>query len=554
VRKGQGHFADVAIRYAEQVVAGEILVGQQIRSSCAGFLHDIQGDTWVFSANHVERVCAFAQTFPYLEGELAQQGKTLTLEPWQIWILAALFGLLGQDGLRKHREAFLLIPRKNGKSTLAAAIALYMLVADNEPRAQVFIGANSKQQADYCFQPCRDMATRARGFTRHWGASVTVSKIVLQDGSYLERTIRKPGDGGNPHCAILDEAHENDSADQRLTMTTGMGARRQPLLVTITTAGTNTAGPCRDLQLYSEQILAGELEQPRHFSAIYTIDKGDNWQDFAVWLKANPNAGVSVPVETIRGYHKTALDKPSERVNLLTKHLNIWQSSSEAWVNMREWDDNMTAPPLADLEPGLPAWIGCDLSKLLDTTAIVLLVQRGDELLAYPFIFLPEMAVDRSAKNASAYREWADKGHLILTPDEETDFGAVEAKLIELSARFNVQGIAMDQWQAAMMSQRLAQQGLSVLTYPQNYQNMHPAMTRFEKQLALGKLKVANNPMFRWMAGNVCAGHYGEFIKPVKPARRDHAKIDAFVSLMMALGLATKEVAAPREVWMEMLD
>lgn len=330
MRAGMGHYADVAVRYAEQVVSGDVIACEQIRASCRLFLADIQGKDWTFNAAKVERVCIFAEKSPYLEGELAAQRRTLRLEPWQVWILAALFGLVDEHGLRKHREAFIFIPRKNGKSTFAACIALYMLVADYEPRAQVYIGANNLQQADYCFQPCRETALRTPGFAQHWGATITKKKIELKDGSFLERMIGKPGDGGNPHCAILDEAHENDSDDQRLTMKTGMGARAQPLLVTITTAGFNTAGPCRDLQQYAEQVLAGELTNPRLFSAIYTLDRGDDWRDFEVWKKANPNVGVSFPEETLREFHRTALDKPSEKPKLLTKHLNVWQSSSDA--------------------------------------------------------------------------------------------------------------------------------------------------------------------------------------------------------------------------------
>jgi phage terminase large subunit-like protein len=554
VRQGKGHFADVAVRYAEQVVAGEIVACQNIKLSCAAFLADVKGDTWTFHAGKVERVCRFAETFPYLEGPLASKRLLLRLEPWQVWILAALFGLVDQHGLRKHREAFIEIPRKNGKSTFAAVVALYMLVADAEARAQVYIGANNLQQADFCFQPCREMATRAKGFTGHWGAVVTKKKIELPDGSFLERMIGKPGDGGNPHCAILDEAHENDSDDQRLTMKTGMGAREQPLLVTITTAGFNTAGPCRDLEGYSVQILAGELKNDRHFSAIYGIDKEDDWRDFEVWKKANPNVGVSFSVETLREFYQTALDKPSEKPKLLTKHLNVWQSSSNAWVNMKDWDDNATAPALEELPKGLRAWIGCDLSKLLDTTAIVLLVEHESKLYAYPTIFLPKMAIEREAKNANAYREWGDAGHITLTEDEETDFAAVEQHIRNLCEQFNVQSVGMDQWQASYLSQRLFQDSVPIITYPQNYQNIHPAMSKFEKELALGNLKVANNPCFRWMAGNVCAKYHGEFMKAVKPDRRPHAKIDAFVSLMMAVGLSIRDEVKPRKIEMFVLD
>lgn len=266
MRKGKSHFADVAVRYAEQIVAGEIPACWQIQTSCRFFLDDVAGDTWTLNAAKVERVCRFAETFPYLEGPLAAKKLTLRLEPWQVWILAALFGLVDSDGHRKHREAFIEIPRKNGKSTFAAVIALYMLVADYGARAQVYIGASNRNQASYCFEPCRDMALRSTGFVTHYGVAVTKQKVETRDGSFLERMIGDPPDGSNPHLAILDEAHENHNfSKQRKTMQTGMGARTQPLLITITTAGFNEAGDCRLLQAQCEQVLAGELTDARRF-------------------------------------------------------------------------------------------------------------------------------------------------------------------------------------------------------------------------------------------------------------------------------------------------
>lgn len=560
MRQGKGAFADVAIRYAEQVVAGLIPACWQIKKSCERFLDDVESDAWTLNAGKVERVCLFAETFPYLEGTLATKRLKLRLEPWQVWILASIFGLVDADGFRKHREAFIFTPRKNGKSTFAAVIALYMLVADYEQRAQVYIGATALNQADFCFQPCRDMALRAPGFAQHWGARVTKKKIELPDGSFLERMIGDPPDGSNPHLAILDEAHENHNfARQRETMRTGMGARTQPLLVTITTAGFNEAGDCRTLQSQCEQILAGELTDARRFSAIYTIDKGDDWRDFEVWKKANPNVGVSFTEARLRELYQTAMDVPSEKPGLLTKHLNVWQSSSDAWVNMRDWDANADALPFDRvINQGYKAHIGVDMSKVVDVTAIGLLVDvpadTGLEHHFYPFFFLPQMAVQRQPKNAMAYQEWESDGHLILTPDEETDFAAVEAKLRELAGQFNVQGIAFDQWQAAMMAQRLGQDGLPVVTYPQNFSNLHPPMSRFEKLIALGQIKHNGNRMMRWMAGNVVAQRRDEFMKPAKPPRRDEAKIDGFVSLIMALGLASVAAPTPMEVWLDVLD
>lgn len=552
MRRHRAPFASTAEQYAGEVLAGTVPACRQIQQSCRRFLEDVNGERWVFNANLVERVCRFVELLPHTEGKLA--GQPIRLEPWQVWILAAIFGLIDQDGLRKHKEVFALIPRKNGKSTIAAAIALYMLVADGEAGAQVYIGANSEKQANFCFLPAKKMAQRARGLPETFGLTVNASSLVNADGGYLQRIIGKPGDGSNPHCAILDEAHENDTAEQYDTMKTGMGARRQPLLITITTAGTNTAGPCRELQLYAEQVLGGQTENERLFAAIYTIDKEDDWKDITSWRKANPNIGVAFPEQVLADYLADALARPAKKVTLCTKHLNLWQSSASAWVNMAQWEAAGTAPPYDQVvNRGYRAWLGIDLSTQIDITALSLAVQLPDGKRAlYPFLFLPHAATQAS-KNAALYADWAAKGFLRECEGEALDYRVIADSARDIMAGFDIQGIAFDQWQGQMMAQQLAQDIIPLVQVKQTYSDMDAVMVEFEGLLAKGVLIHPNNPALNWMAQNIACATRGEQMRPVKPHGQPHLKIDGMIASLMAIGMSMQESEATPEPFIMVL-
>lgn len=549
---GTSSYADAAFAYAHSIISGERSACLQIKQACQRFLDDTQGERWTFNTAKAHRACAFIELLPHTEGALA--GQPIKLEPWQVWIICAIFGLVDAQGFRKHTEVLALVPRKNGKSTLAAGIALYMLVADGEPGAQVYIGANSEKQANFCFKPARLMASRAHGFTKRFRCEVNAGSITLPDGSFLQRMIGKPGDGSNPHCAILDEAHENNTSDQYDTMKTGMGARRQPLLVTITTAGTNTAGPCRELQLYAEQVLSGAQSNDRLFAAIYTIDKDDDWKNIETWKKANPNYGVSFGLDKLEGYLNDAMARAAKKVGLCTKHLNVWESAASAWINMAHWDACATAPAFEDvINKGMTSWLALDISTKMDMTAAVLLVKLPDGKFAlYPFLHLPHAATETS-KNSAAYQEWVEAGHVHASEGNATDFAAVNAKCRELMKQFDVRSIAYDQWQGHQLAQQLADDLKPIYEYKQTFTQMHPVMVEVEAMLAEGKLLHTDNPAFNWMAKNICAAVRGNQMRPVKPHNQDHLKIDGLVASLMAVGLSIQDPAPTFEVWMDFL-
>ena len=545
--EGDGPFTRKAVEYAEQVVAGSIVVCLQIRQACQLFLDEIDGEDWEFRPAAVERVCKFIELLPHSKGTWASKRETLRLEPWQVWILAAIFGFVDPaSGYRKVTEALLLIPRKNGKSTFAAGIANYMAFLDGEAGAEVWIGANSKDQADACFQPCRQMVIRAPQFAEAAGIDVNAQSIVQPStGSFIKSMIAKPGDGSNPHCAIMDEAHENDSSDQYDTMKTGMGARTQPLLLTITTAGFNLAGPCRQLQVDAEQVLAGNVRKPNLFAAIFTIDADDDWTDFEVWKKANPNYGVALSTTYVSNQYRDALTKPAEKAKLLTKHLNVWENSTSGWLGQLDWQACKSDRSLESLH-GSPAYLAYDVSTQTDISALVLCVMEEGRPHVFPFFFLPEGAV-RGSKNAEAYRSWSSAGHILLTPGNATDFLSIKGQIDKLVSQFDIKGVAYDQWQGHKMAQEIQDEypNISVHKFAQNTGNYNPVMLAFEALVVDHKLRHNDNPCMNWMASNVSIkANSANHLFPNKPDKQYHLKIDGIVAALMAYALVMNEQEA----------
>ncbi|MFR7889451.1 MAG: terminase large subunit domain-containing protein, partial [Bilophila wadsworthia] len=286
---------EAALRYARDVVAGRILACKWVILACKRQLDDLErwdgvdGAPYFFDRAAAERVIKFEEMMPHVKGEWARKRMTLKLEPWQKFILSTLFGWKrAKDGLRRFREAYIEVPRKNGKSCFVAPMGLYMLVADGEEGAEVYSGATTEKQAWEVYGPAQIMAKRAEGFMEHYGVDVRAKNMnLIGSASRFEPLIGDPGDGASPHCAIVDEYHEHDSPRLYDTMITGMGARRQPLIIVITTAGFNLGGPCYDMRLRAGKVLDRTLQDEELFAVVYTIDADDDWKSPEALRKAN---------------------------------------------------------------------------------------------------------------------------------------------------------------------------------------------------------------------------------------------------------------------------
>lgn len=539
-------YADRATDYARGVVTGKVAACEDVKAACRRHIDWIGDGQWVFDEGRANRVCAIIECFRHIKGQWASRRETIRLEDWQCFVVCSLFGWVDGDGLRVFRQAYIKIPRKNSKSTLAAAIGLVMAFADDEAGAEVYSGATSEKQALEVFTPARLMAQG--DFAEAFGLDVRAKSILAPDLSRFLPVIGKPGDGSSPHCAIIDEYHEHATAEQYDTMVTGMGARAQPLALVITTAGANIAGPCYDLEKRAGMILRGLVRDDSFFALMYGIDRDDDWRNYEVWKKANPNYSVSVSERYLRDRYEEALSWPSKQGVNLTKHLNIWVSSKDAWLNRAKWDLCARAGATEEDYNGCSAWIGCDLASNIDLAAIVARVEGPDgKAIRFPRFYVPSSALQPGGKNTSAYADWAAAGHLTVTDGDEIDFEFIERDIRHWLSLFRVEAIGFDPWQSRDMMQRLLKDGAPVVEFQMRAANMTPVMIDVEGQVEGGRYLHPAHPVLDWMAGNVVQRlGAGESRYPIKPPGQDHLKIDGVVAALMADGLAMA-AEPPRE-------
>nr|WP_245528518.1 terminase TerL endonuclease subunit [Desulfarculus baarsii] len=483
-----------------------------------------------------DRVCRFASNMVHVKGR-EWAGKKLVLENWQCFLLGVTFGWLRKsDGLRRFREIYAEIPRKAGKSVLGACLGLYMFAADGEPGAEVYSGATSEKQAWEVFGPARQMCLKNPSFISHFGIHVGAKNLhILDNASKFEPVIGKPGDGASPHCAIVDEYHEHQTPDLYDTMLTGMGARSQPMLAVITTAGVDTSGPCYAKRDEAVKVLEGTLENDQLFTVIYTIDDGDDWTDWVSWEKANPNLGVSIYPDFLRARRKEAIQIASRQNILKCKHLNVWSNAGSAWINMVKWNACRADVSLDDFA-GEPCWVGVDLASKVDLTAMVLIFKRGDEFYLFGRHYLPEETV--TLPENAHYQRWTAEGHLVATPGARTDYRYLMDDLLAYADRFSIRELAYDPREAEMLMQEIRERvSFSCIEINQSPAFISEPMKEFEALYLSGKLHHDGDPLLTWQASNVVLR--STRTKAYYPGKeRAENKIDGIVAAIMALSRA----------------
>ena len=533
--------------YARDVVSGKQIACGWVMKACQRHLDDLERSKsedypFRFDKEKATRVINFIELLPHTKGRWASKRERIKLEPWQCFIVGCLFGWLRkEDGFRRFDEAYLEITRKQGKSLKGAGIGLYMQLADGEYGAEVYSGATTEKQAWEVFRPARLMVKRTPDLLEHFGVEVNAASLIrMEDFSKFEPLIGNPGDGSSPNCAIIDEFHEHKSPDQYDTMQTGMGAREQPLMLVITTAGNNLAGPCYEKHLEMQKILDGVLEADNVFGLIYTLDEEDDWKDPAVWPKANPNLGVSVEKRYLEAQVARAIRSPSKQTGVKTKHFNIWAGARSAFINMEQWKKGADAGlSLADFE-GQDGMVGLDVATRIDIAARVSLFWRDIEGLrhyfAFPHFYLPEEACD-TAKNAKIYQGWAEGDHIQLMDGAEIELSEVQADVLELRSVLRLKELVYDPWQATQIAQAVRKEGVEAVQYNNTVANLSPPMRELEGALASGRFHHPDNPVFNWMASNLVAKEDAK--QNVFPRREtDESKIDGMVALLFAMGRA----------------
>lgn len=541
-------FCKVAAKYEADVLSGKVLACEFVKKAVRRNQEDRrrykEHGLYAFSESEGSRVCKFIELLTHTKGALA--GQKIKLEPWQVWILTTIFGWRRRsDGGRRFRRVYIEVPRGNGKSCLSSGVALYCLLADREPGAEVYSFATTRDQAKIVFGDAKQMCVANQALRQNFGLEVLANALYVPRTNSTFQAKSAEGstlDGLNTHFACVDELHAHKTRAVYDVVETSMGKRLNSLLWVITTAGFDTSGICYEVRTMVRGVLDGTIDDETQFGVIYTIDEDDDWTTEEALIKANPNWGVSVMPEVIIPLQKKAMAIASATNNFKTKHLDVWCAAGTAWMDLVAWKRCGHVRDLDDML-GKPCVIGLDLGAKNDVTAKVIVFKEQDESGKPRFyvstkLYLPEVAIEKSTN--SQYQGWADTGAITVTGGAMTDLSRIEEEIREDLSRYDVQAIAYDPWQATQLAVNLSEDGAPMVEYRNTIQNVSEPMKWLEALVQDGKLTHDENPAMDWMMGNVVAKlDAKDNIYPRK--ERYEQKIDGPVALIYGLAMCLSE-------------
>lgn len=491
-----------------------------------------------------DRAVAFINSLKHTKG--IWYGKNFKLLPWQDKIVRDLFGTLKPNGYRQYNTAYVEIPKKQGKSELAAAIALYLTCADNEYGAEVYGCASDRQQASIVFDVAVDMIKQCPALMKRCKIIASQKRIVylplnsfyqvLSSDSYTKH-------GLNVHGVIFDELHAQPNRALYDVMLTGSGdARKQPLFFLITTAGTDRNSICYEVHQKAQDIIDGRKVDDSFYPCIYGLAEEDDWTDERNWYKANPSLDITVDIEKVRQAFVSAKENPAEENLFRQLRLNQWVKQSVRWMPMDKWDQCAFAIDFERLK-GRTCYAGLDLSSTTDITALSLVFPPEDEEDKYtivPYFWLPEETIPlRVRRDHVPYDTWEKKGLVMTTEGNVVHYGYIENFIEQLGQIYNIKEIAYDRWGAVQMVQNLEGMGFRIVPFGQGFRDMSPPTKELMKLVLEQKIAHGGNEVLRWMMDNIFvrtdpAGN----IKPDK--EKSTEKIDGAIATIMALDRALR--------------
>lgn len=496
-----------------------------------------------------EHVITFVEGLcKHSKGEWA--GRPLLLEEWQREVLRVAFGWMRSDGTRRFRIVYVEIPRKNGKSELAAALGLYLLVADQEPGAEVYSSATKKDQAKIVHDTATAMV-RASGELKRWVKVQRNNLSCERLGSKFAPLSADAGtlDGLNPHGNIVDELHAHRDRGVWDVLDTAMGARRQPLTIAITTAGVYEPESIGWQQHeHAVKVLDQAIEDDAFFAFIACADAEDDWTAPETWAKANPNFGISVKPEYLEGQAAKALTQPSFTNTFLRLHLNRWTQQQDRWLSLEAWnacDVTLTPAEMREREAslrGARCFAGLDLSTKIDISALALWFPEALTLVCR-FWCPEERIMERARKDRVPYDVWQSEGWLTATSGSVIDYDVVRADIDALGDLFAIQQVAFDPWNASQLATQLTGDGFTMVETRQGYKTLSEPSKEFEKLITARTMRHGGNPVMRWMVSNVGKkSDENENIRPVKTSETQ--RIDGVVATIMALSRSIVDASA----------
>lgn len=522
------------IQYAEDVLSGKIVTGHYIKLAAERFFRLMYDGRYEFREDKVEQVCEFISIIHHYTGKHA--GKPFILEAWQEWIVASMYGFyLKGTNERLVQSAYIEMARKQGKSAFASALCLYHLIADGEMNAEVYMAANSKDQAKVSFNMASNfskMLDPGKEFldpyrdTIKYERTLSFLKVLAADSSKL--------DGPNASMYLIDEYHAAKNSGVKDVLQSSQGMRENPMAVIITTAGFDRLGVCYQYREMCTEVVSGLKEDDTLFIAIYCLDKEDDWKDEAVWVKSNPNLGVTVQTKYLKTQVRKAINTPSDEVGIKTKNLNIWCDAEKTWIK----DDYiLSASANVNLEEynGLDCFIGVDLSSTSDLTSFSVMIPSTEKMVWKTFYFLPEAALTEK-RFKELYGEWARQGALCITPGNVVDYDFILNKIMEIGQILNIVTIGYDSWNATQFVINCTEKGLPMEPYSQSIGNFNKPTKELERLMLSGVAVIDNNIITRHCFRNVVMAR--DKNGNTKPSKQyEEKKIDGVIAMIEALGV-----------------
>lgn len=508
-----------------------------------------------YDKKKADRAVTFIENLCHTKGKWA--GTPFWLLPWQEQLIRDIFGIVKADGNRQFRTAFVEICKKVGKSELAAAVALYLLYADNEPSAEVYGAAADRQQASIVFDVAKQMVEMSPALMKRSKLMGATKRIVNYSNAGYYQVLSAEVGGKHRFSVsglVFDEIHTQPNRQLYDVLTKGSSdARQNPLHFIITTAGNDRHSIAYELHTKAVDILEGRRVDPTFYPVVYGLKDDEDWEDEANWYKVNPSLGYTVDIERLRDAYREAKQNPADEVTFKWLRCNMWVSSTVAWIPDAIYMRG-NEPIDVDALAGRDCYAGLDLSSTGDITALVLIFPPRNEDEKYvllPYFWIPEETIPRRVKaNSVPYDIWEKQGYIMSTEGNVIHYDFIEKFIMDLSEKYHILEIAVDRWNATQMIQNLEGEGFTIVPFGQGFSSMSAPTKEFYRLLMEGRIIHGGNPVLRWMAGNVVidtdpAGN----IKVTKAKSKE--KIDGIVAAIMALDRCIRQEGQSGSVYDE---
>lgn len=523
--------------YAKAVVSGEITACIYVRQSCQRYLDWFNRNDIEFRPDKVDRVVNFVSKLRHFTGRFA--GKPFILQPWQQWIIANIFGFYHKStDKRVIRTVYQELARKNGKSFFAAAIALYVFIAEGELNAEVEFVASTAKQAGICFQMasnlCESIDRHGKYFKRYRDQiKFPKTKSMLQ----LLSSDAGNQDGWNPSAFVCDELHAHSSSALWDVLVSGQGMRDNPLAIAITTAGFSKTSFCYQFRETAIDVLQGVKDDDSLFAAIYTLDADDDWTDGNVWVKANPNLDITVHQDYLQQQVKQAQNNSTLMNSVLTKNFNLWRSSVFTWIPDLYIKKAMQKIDRTAFKERT-CIVGVDLAAVSDLTCVSYMFLPTEDDPKYYFfsdVYLPSDTIDESV-NSELYKKWNKQGYLKLSDGNVTDYHQILEDILYYNEMYFISSCAYDSWNSTQWAIDATAAGLPLMPFSQAIGNFNRCTKEFERLIRSGQVVIEDNPITAWCFQNVAIKQdHNSNCKPIKGGNANQ-KIDIVIAMLQAVG------------------